>query len=357
MRLQNRFERGMRIGDVFASLAALQKWIHHLADDRAGTDDRDLHHNVVEVFGAQARQTRHLRAAFHLEQPDGVGLLQRGVYRWIVLRKMREVHFFVIVVANEFDGIFEHGHHAEAEQIDFDDAHVGAIFFVPLHDDSAGHGGGLERHDGIELSLADDHAAGVLAEMARHVLHGEAEFVIFAQAGMVEVESGVAETAVEGVVLVAKFPGGDSGGNFLERFRIEAERLAHFARSHAVAVSDDVGGHGGAALAVTLVDMLDDFFALVAAGQVEIDVGPLAAFFRKKTLEEQLHADGVDRGDPERVADGAVGGRSAPLHENVLLAAEADEIPDDEEVSGEFEFFDELQFFFDLKAGAGLQVG
>ena len=269
---------------------------------------------------------------------------------------MREVDFFVIVVANEFDGIFEHGHHAEAEQIDFDDAHVGAIFFVPLHDDAAGHGGGFERDDGIELSLADDHAAGVLAEMARHVLHGEAEFVIFAQAGMVEVESGVAEAAVERVVFVAEFPGGDGGGNFVERFGIEAQGLAHFARGHAVAIGDDVGGHGGAAFAIALVDVLDDFFALVAAGQIEIDVGPLAALFGKKALEEQFHADGVDRGDAERVADGAVGGGSASLHENVLLAAEADEIPDDEEVSGEFEFFDERQFFFDLAAGAGLQV-
>ena len=255
---------------------------------------------------------------------------------------MREVDFFVIVIANEFDGIFEHGHHAEAEQIDFDDAHVGAIFFVPLHDDAAGHGGGFERDDGIELSLADDHAAGVLAEMARHVLHGEAEFVIFAQARMGEVESGIAEAAVERVVFVAEFPGGDGGGNFVERFGIESESLAHFARGHAVAIGDDVGGHGGAALAVSLVDVLDDFFALVAAGQVEIDVGPLAAFFGKKTLEEKFHADGVDGGDAERVADGAVGGGSASLHENVLLAAEADQVPDDEEVSGEFEFFDEL---------------
>ena len=87
---------------------------------------------------------------------------------------MREIYFFVVVIANQFDGVFEHGHHAEAEQIDFDDAHVGAVFFVPLHDDAAGHGGGFQRNDGIELSLADDHAAGVLAEMARQVLHGEA---------------------------------------------------------------------------------------------------------------------------------------------------------------------------------------
>ena len=90
--------------------------------------------------------------------------------------------------------IFEHGHHAEAEQIDFDDAHVGAVFFVPLHDDAAGHGRGFERHDGIELALADHHAAGVLAEMARQVLHGDAEFDKFADARMVEIESGFAET-------------------------------------------------------------------------------------------------------------------------------------------------------------------
>ncbi len=134
---------------------------------------------------------------------------------------MGEIDFLVIMVADKFDGILEHGHHAEAEQIHFDDAHVGTIFFVPLHDDAAGHGCGFERDDGIELSLADDHAAGVLAEMARHVLHGDAEFVIFAQARMVEVESGIAEAAVEGVILVAEFPGSNGGGNFLERLWVE----------------------------------------------------------------------------------------------------------------------------------------
>jgi len=165
---------------------------------------------------------------FHLKQSHGVGLLQCGIDFRIILRKMRQVNFFVIVVSDQFDGIFEHGHHAKAEQIDFNDAHVGAIFFVPLHHDAAGHGCGLERDHRIELSLADNHAAGVLAEMARHVLHGDAEFVIFAQAEMIKVESSVTETAVEGVVLVAEFPGGDRGGNLLQRFRIEAQSLCPF---------------------------------------------------------------------------------------------------------------------------------
>ena len=75
---------------------------------------------------------------------------------------MRQIHFFFVMVANQFERIFQHGHHAEAQQIDFDDAHVRAVFFIPLHYHAARHGRGLQRHDGIETPLADDHAARVL---------------------------------------------------------------------------------------------------------------------------------------------------------------------------------------------------
>ena len=53
--LEHGFERRVRVSDCFASLAALDKGIHHLADDGAGADDRDLHHDVVEALGQQAR--------------------------------------------------------------------------------------------------------------------------------------------------------------------------------------------------------------------------------------------------------------------------------------------------------------
>ena len=59
----------------------------------------------------------------------------------------------------------------EAEQIDFDDAHVGAVVLVPLDDDAAGHRGGLERHARVEAALADHHPAGVLAEVPRQIQH------------------------------------------------------------------------------------------------------------------------------------------------------------------------------------------
>ena len=131
---------------------------------------------------------------------------------------------------------------------------------------------------------------------------------------------------------------------------VERQRLAHFARGAAAAIGDDVGGHRRAQPAVLLVDVLDDALAAIAARQIEIDVGPLAALLRQEALEQQLHLDRIDGGDPEAVADGAVGRRPAPLHEDVLLPAVVDDVPDDQEVAGEIELLDQIELAGDLRA-------
>ena len=141
---------------------------------------------------------------------------------------MRQIDFFVVMIANQFDGIFQRRHHAQSEQIDFDDAHVGAVFFIPLHDDAARHGRRLQRHNGIETSLADDHAARVLPEMPRQILHRETQLEIFANARMREIEPGIAQTAIERVILVPEFPGGHRGRNSLQRVLVEAHRPCPF---------------------------------------------------------------------------------------------------------------------------------
>jgi len=88
---------------------------------------------------------------------------------------------------NEFQTIFEGRHHTKTQQIYFHDAHVGAIFLVPLHDNTTGHGRRFEGHDGIQLPLADHHAARVLAQMTWQVLNAFAQFAIFLNPGMAKV--------------------------------------------------------------------------------------------------------------------------------------------------------------------------
>ena len=119
--------------------------------------------------------------------------------------------------------VFQRRHHAQPQQIDLDDAQVGAIFLVPLHDHAARHGGRFQRHDGIQLSLADDHAAGVLAEMARQVLKRQAELEELANARMAQVESGIAKLALQRVAGIFVLPCTDQPGKTVESFFIEAQ--------------------------------------------------------------------------------------------------------------------------------------
>src|ERR1700723_2948073 len=168
------FERRMRIGDRFLFLAAAHVRMHHFADDGTGTNDGYLHDKIVKIFRAITRQRGHLRTAFDLEHADRVCALDYFV-DFGVFGQLREVNRVAVVLRDEGEAILEYGHHAEAEQIDLDDSKVGAVFLVPLHDSAAGHGGAFQRDYIVELALADNHAAGVLAEVARQVLQAHAQ--------------------------------------------------------------------------------------------------------------------------------------------------------------------------------------
>src|SRR6516165_8744820 len=108
----------------------------------------------------------------------------------------------------------------------------------------------------------------------------------------------------------------------------------------------------GRKLAKSLVHILNGALALLAAGKVDIDIGPFAALFRKEAFKQQLHADRVDRGDFERVTHGAVGGRAAALRQDAVLLTEAHDVPHDQEIAGQLQLFDQRQLVLDLLAGA-----
>src|SRR2546421_7367788 len=102
---------------------------------------------------------------------------------------------------------------------------------------------------------------------------------------MPQIKTGVAELLLQRVVRPFPLPGADQPGKLIDGFGIKAQSLAHLARRRASAIRDYVGGHGRAQLAVALIDVLDHALALIAAGQVEINIRPLAALLGEKTLE------------------------------------------------------------------------
>jgi len=188
--VEDRFEGGVDVVDIVDALAAVEVGVEEVADDRTGADDGDFDGKVVEGPRLHDREGGHLGAGFDLEGADGVGAAEELEDGGVVLGDGGGIDGVAVFFA-EGEGVFDGGEHAEAEEIDFDDAEVFAVVLVPLDDGAAGHAGGLEGDDVVESAVADDHAAGVLAEVA-----GEGED------GVVEVEEG-------GEAWVG---GGDAGG-------------------------------------------------------------------------------------------------------------------------------------------------
>ncbi len=167
-------------------------------------------------------------------------------------------------------------------------------------------------------------------------------------AGIPRVETGPAEAALEGVARVLVLEAAHETREPVDLVLGQVEDLADLAGGAPVAIGDDVRGHGRAPRAVALVDVLDRALAAVAAGQVEVDVGPLAALLGQEALEEQVHPHRIDGGDAQAVANRAVGGRAAALDQDPLAPAEVHDVPDDQEVAGELELADELELALDL---------
>src|ERR1041384_1901271 len=126
----------------------------------------------------------------------------------------------------------------------------------------------------------------MLAQVSRQILSGNIKLEEFLDPRIRQIEPGIAKLALGCVVGILPFPGPDETRKPRDGLFIEASRLTDFARRRPPAISNHIRGHRGATCAVALINMLNHSFALIAARQIEINVRPLAALFRKKSLEQ-----------------------------------------------------------------------
>ncbi len=129
-----------------------------------------------------------------------------------------------------------------------------------------------------------------------------------------------------------------------------AERLGDVADRGLGAVGDHVRDLGRVAAVVAFVDVLDRLLAPVGL-DVEVDVGRPVALRRQEAFEQQPVAHRVHSGDADGVADRGVRRAAPALAQDVAAAAELHDLPDHQEVAGEPELIDDLQFVLDLVVG------
>src|SRR5690606_32031575 len=86
--------------------------------------------------------------------------------------------------------------------------------------------------------------------------------------------------------------------------------------------------------------------------EVDVDVRRLAALAAQEALEQEARARRIHRGDPERVANGAVRRAAPPLTQDAPATGHLDDLPGAQKIRGDLELADQRELLFDLRADA-----
>ena len=268
--------------------------MHGAALDRPGPHQRDLHHEVVEALRPRAQQHLHLRARLDLEHADGVRGLDLGVHlggRRAGCARGRG--------ARPWPGSSSVTHDStadsmpEPEQVDLEEAGVGAGVLVPLADRAPGHRRGLQRHQAVERPVGDHHAAGVLREVAREA--GDLARQRRRGRGSAGRRRARRRPAARrsSSPTCGGVPAVGRGGQPRDVARRQAERLAELADGAARPVGGEGADERGLPRAVALVHAHDQPLADVAR-EVEVDVGDARELLVQEAPQREPRLDGVD---------------------------------------------------------------
>ena len=157
----------MEVRNRLEPLAAAKVWMDRVALDGARPDDRDLHHEVVQVGRPGLGQGLHLGPALHLEDADRIRGLEHPEDLRHILRQAVQVYARGTVALDQLERFVYRGEHAESEQVQLDQSERLDVTLVELDDDSISHRGPLQRRDVYQRRGGHEHAAGVDAQVAR----------------------------------------------------------------------------------------------------------------------------------------------------------------------------------------------
>ena len=335
-------ELRMQVGDGLLPKLAPHIGVHGPSLDGTGPNKRDLYHQVVETAGLQPGEQPHLGPGFHLEHPDRIGAAQHVVDAGLLLRNRLECPLLTDVFAHQVEAVLEGGEHPQAQQVELDEPHPGAVVFVPLQHGAPIHSAVLDRADLAHRTIGEHHSTGVdaqvpgkLQDFVRQVDDRSGDVVVVALG-----EGTPAFDLLRPGILLA--------GAVSQRFR-------HVAYGIFRPVTDDVGDLCRILPSVLRIDILDDLLTTVRI-EVDIDVGFFVAHARQEPLERQVVVDRVDRRDLQQEADSRIRCRTAPLAEDAQAPGITHDVPHDQEVAGKVFLLDDPQLLFDALPIFLLQV-
>ncbi len=130
----------------------------------------------------------------------------------------------------------------------------------------------------------------------------------------------------------------------------QAVDLAQFPEDGAVAEGGDGADKGGVLPPIALEDVVQHLVPFLP-GEIDVEIGGTGPLGIDETFEIEVQVDGVHIGDPQAVGHNGVGPASPAHMVEAPGHGVADHIPGDQEVGGETQAVDDLQFMFDPPEG------
>ena len=346
-------------------LARIDVRMHRLSLDRPRPDERDLDGEVVEVLRLRSEEALHLRAALDLERAHGVCALYFLEHVPVVKSNAREVDHLVARTRDLVDAVLDRGQHPQAEQVDLEEARVGARVLVPLAELAAGHRGGLNGDELDQRARRDDHPARMLRDVPREPGDLAREPRERAPALGLELPVAVGEP-LDLLRDPLRVPAVGDSREPLELREREPERLPHVADRAARTVRREARDERRVLVPVALGDADDELLADVAR-EVEVDVRHRRELAVQEAPERELVRDRVDVREPGEVADdradrGAAAAarreegawRVDPAHLACALSCQLEHLVVEKEEAGEAELVDERELV--LQASASMTL-
>ena len=136
-------------------------------------------------------------------------------------------------------------------------------------------------------------------------------------------------------------------GQPINRIRCKSKGLADIAHGAAAAIADDLADKRRPVAPILCVDMLTDLLAPLVL-EIDVDVGRLVPFAADEALEQDVDSIGIDRRDPEGIADRTVGGGTAALAKDAARPGERDDVMNGQEVRCIAKIVDDGEFMLEL---------
>ena len=320
----------MQVRNRFLSVTTTNVGMHRAALNRTRTNECDLHHKVVKPAWLQARKRGHLCARFNLKHTHRVGATQHGIHL-IFLRNGCQVYMYATKLCDEIDCVVQCREHAKTQQIKLHQPSRGAVVFVPLQHTAPFHTTPLHWTHFSDWTIAHHHATRMNAQVSWCVLH---------LLGKLQHLCGNAV-----VTTVYRYANGTPRIHLFAPCillpRRKTKSASHVAHCRLRSIRNDVGNLCSMMTTVSLIHVLNDFFA-PAAFNININIGWAIALWRQKPFKQQTKRHRIGLRDIERITHRAVCRTATTLTVNIGSRAELNDVPHHQEIPSEPERLNHL---------------